>query len=273
MKTTVGSIFRAALLGCLMAAGVAQAQITDINSAINKAGRERMLSQRMAKAYFQLGLGVDTDRSKRVLDSSISLFDRQLVELKNFAPTPEIKDTYQKLEGAWIAYKDSLVGAPPNPEGGKKVLALSEQVLALAQQGTVQLEKHSGTTAGRLVNISGRQRMLSQRMAKFYFYRTWGLFDAPADMELHLSRAHFTAVLIQIEGSQHATAPVKAGVTAVRREWEPYQQALFANKEPAKMRRDAARVAELSERVLVVTEDLVARLVAQAQGALTTARA
>ena len=118
-----------------------------------------MLSQRMAKAYFQLGLGVDVDRSKRVLDSSISLFDRQLVELKNYAPTPEIKDTYQKLETAWIAYKDSLVGAAPNPEGGKKVLALSEQVLALAHQGTVQLEKHSGTTAGRLVNISGRQRM------------------------------------------------------------------------------------------------------------------
>jgi len=52
-------------------AGAAQAQISDINSAINKAGRERMLSQRMAKAYFQLGLGVDVDRSKRVLDSSI----------------------------------------------------------------------------------------------------------------------------------------------------------------------------------------------------------
>jgi len=59
----------------------------------------------------------------------------------------------------------------------------------------------------------------------------------------------------------------------VRREWEPYQQVLFANKEPAKMRRDAARVAELSERVLVVTEELVARLVAQVEGALTTARA
>ena len=134
-------------------------------------------------------------------------------------------------------------------------------------------EQITGAPLDHLVGIAGRQRMLSQRMAKFYFYRTWGLFDAPADMELHLSRAHFTAVLIQIEGSQHATAPVKAGVTAVRREWEPYQQALFANKEPAKMRRDAARVAELSERVLVVTEDLVARLVAQAQGALTTARA
>ncbi|HEX5802022.1 MAG TPA: type IV pili methyl-accepting chemotaxis transducer N-terminal domain-containing protein, partial [Azospira sp.] len=123
MKFTIGRALRALVVGSLLVAGAAQAQITDINAAINKAGRERMLSQRMAKAYFQLGLGVDLERSKKVLDGSIAFFDRQLVELKNFAPTPEIKDTYQKLETAWIAYKDSLVGAVPNPEGGKKVLA------------------------------------------------------------------------------------------------------------------------------------------------------
>ena len=62
--------FIGALLLAFGLAGAAQAQISDINSAINKAGRERMLSQRMAKAWhFQLGLGVDVDRSKRVLDS------------------------------------------------------------------------------------------------------------------------------------------------------------------------------------------------------------
>jgi len=43
------------LLGCvlLLTGDVALAQISDLNSALNKAGRQRMLSQRMAKAYFQ----------------------------------------------------------------------------------------------------------------------------------------------------------------------------------------------------------------------------
>lgn len=67
----------------------AQAQIANVNEAINKAGRQRMLSQRMAKAYLQVGQDIDADRSKKILDGSISLFDRQLVELKNFAPTPK----------------------------------------------------------------------------------------------------------------------------------------------------------------------------------------
>ena len=87
----------------LSVAGEAAAQITDINAAVNKAGRERMLSQRMAKAYFQLGMQVDAERSRKILDNSIAVFDRQLVELKNYSPTAEIKDTYLKLEKAWIA--------------------------------------------------------------------------------------------------------------------------------------------------------------------------
>ena len=72
-----------------------------------------MLSQRMAKTYFQIGQQVEVDRSKKILDASVAQFDRQLVELKNFAPTPEIKDSYLKLEKSWLEYKDLLVGAQP----------------------------------------------------------------------------------------------------------------------------------------------------------------
>lgn len=102
----------------------AQAQISDPNVAVNKAGRQRMLSQRIAKAYFQIGQQIDVDRSKKVLDASVAVFDRQLVELKNYAPTPEIKATYLKLETSWLAYKDLLLGAVPSPDNGRKVLEL-----------------------------------------------------------------------------------------------------------------------------------------------------
>ncbi|MDQ5904981.1 MAG: hypothetical protein QG672_2575 [Pseudomonadota bacterium] len=256
MNTNPGGILRAVLVATLMFAGVAQAQITDINSAINKAGRERMLSQRMAKTYFQLGLGVDVDRSKRVLDSSISLFDRQLVELKNYSPTPEIKDTYQKLEGAWIAYKDSLVGAPPNPEGGKKVLALSEQVLALAHQGTVQLEKHSGTTAGRLVNISGRQRMLSQRMAKFNQAVAWGVGDANSAAELEKARKDFTAGHQELSAAPANTQQIKDGLGLVQQQWLFFENALN-QKAGGDKKQLTSNVATTSERILEEMEVVV----------------
>ena len=248
MKFSIGRIVRAAAVGSLLLAGFAQAQITDINAAINKAGRERMLSQRMAKAYFQLGLGVDADRSKKVLDGSIAFFDRQLVELKNFAPTPEIKETYQKLEGAWIAYKDSLVGAPPNPEGGKKVLAL-------AHQGTLQLEKHAGSNAGRLVNISGRQRMLSQRMAKFYQALAWGVADANSAAELDKARRDFTAAHKELAAAPANTQQVKDGLELVNQQWFFFENSL--NHKANGDKKFSTAVATTSERILEEMEVVV----------------
>ncbi len=43
-------------LGLLASFGTAFAETLTTHSAINKAGRQRMLSQRMAKAYCQTGL-------------------------------------------------------------------------------------------------------------------------------------------------------------------------------------------------------------------------
>ena len=90
--TTAGAVALAGL-GALPA----WAQVTDLNDAINKAGRQRMLSQRMGKAWLALVHGVEPTAAQQVLDKSMALFDRQLAELKAFAPSAEIRDTYGKL--------------------------------------------------------------------------------------------------------------------------------------------------------------------------------
>ena len=249
------------LLGCFLAAFFslqsldATAQINDINSAINKAGRQRMLSQRIAKAYFQIGQKVDVDRSKKVLDASVALFDRQLVELKVFAPNPEIRETYLKLEKSWLTYKDLLLGAPPSPENGRKITALSEEVLLLAHQGTEQLEKRSATTAGRLLNLSGRQRMLSQRMAKYYQASAWGIGDATMATALAKARREFSDAHAELLAAPSNTPQLKEALGLVGQQWFFFENAL-GQKSSADNRSQIA-VATTSERILEEMESVV----------------
>jgi nitrate/nitrite-specific signal transduction histidine kinase len=76
----------------------ASAQVNNISDAINKAGRQRMLAQRLAKAYLQLGMDIDAEHARKILDQSLSVFDRQLVELRTFAPNPDIKSRLSEAE-------------------------------------------------------------------------------------------------------------------------------------------------------------------------------
>jgi nitrate/nitrite-specific signal transduction histidine kinase len=231
-----------------------RAQVASINDAINKAGRQRMLSQRLAKAYLQIGQGIDVERSRRVLDASLALFDRQLVELKAFPPAREIRNVLLDQEKAWAGYKELLVGANPSAEGARKVLAASEEVLVLAHDATVRLEKISASVTGRLVNIAGRQRMLSQRMAKFYQAIGWHVAPPIGPAELETARKEFVTALAELAASPRNTQDIKQDLELVQVQWTFFDSALKNAPSAATKTQVATHVATTSERILEVMD-------------------
>ena len=50
----------------------AHAQVSDLGDAINKAGRQRMLSQRMGKAWLALVHGIEKSTAQSALDKSMT---------------------------------------------------------------------------------------------------------------------------------------------------------------------------------------------------------
>ena len=203
-----------------------RAQVANLNDAINKAGRQRMLSQRMAKAWLALVNKTEATSAQLILDRSMALFDRQLVELKAYAPTPEIRKTYVDLEAAWSEYKGALVGNHPSRDGASGLLNTDARVLALAQQGTVQYEAYAGKPVSKLVNVAGRQRMLSQRMAKYFFAAALQVEPAQSRAEIGKARSEFLNAMTLLRNAPEATAQIKDELALADNQWLFFDLAL-----------------------------------------------
>ena len=242
-------------LGSAVALGPAgAAEIANLNQAIDKAGRQRMLSQRMAKAWLAIGQDLMPARAERILEGSIGLFERQLAELSTYAPTPNISSTYQALAQVWSPYKAALINGPPSAAKAVALVSADAQVLKLAHQGTQQLEEFAGKPLGKLVNMSGRQRMLSQRMAKFYLLKAWSVPMPEAVPEMNHARTEFVRALGTLTSAPEATDLIRDELELARQQWVFFDNALVRVNESSNTRQRAAEVFASSENILQVME-------------------
>ncbi len=233
--------------------------------AINLAGRQRMLSQRLAKAYLMIGQEIQPERARAILDQSTTLFEQQLAQLQGFTPTADVSKALEQLKRSWGDYKPALA-ARPTVEGARQIYDLSEAVQEAAHRLTLAYEMTTaGRPADRLVNVAGRQRMLSQRIAKYYLFMAWNVNAHASQMEMSMARAEFSSGMNRLFAAPQQSEAIKAELAQLDREWVAYGAALRDVPDRAVLKRRAPEIADLSERVLERTERIVALYEKQAQ--------
>ncbi|HEY8907091.1 MAG TPA: ANTAR domain-containing protein, partial [Rhodoferax sp.] len=145
-------------------------QCAKVAEDVNRCGQLRMLSQRLVKLYALQRAGVQDAQCAQQSQESVQRIDAHLAHLGRSLSQATYGDLLGQLTQTWARLKRALQDAGAFDASDAAWLAkdeLAEQLLHGAERLTTELENATAAPRLRVLNLAGRQRMLSQRFAKY----------------------------------------------------------------------------------------------------------
>ena len=184
---------------------------------INKAGRQRMLCERMVKSYVQIVSGVMPGAAAGELAHALGVFASQLAELKAALAHAEARALLADLERAWERFR-LLAALPGAPERVNEVRGAGARLLQAAERAAAALTRHASGVA-QFVNLAGRERMLCQRIAKDQLLIAAAQGGAEVRQEMAFACVEFGRALAELRSAPCNTAELREALAIVTMAW------------------------------------------------------
>jgi len=235
---------------------------TQMGVVINLSGRQRMLTQKMSKEMLLIYLGIDPTQNRGELGNSAILFSDTLRGLINGDPKQRLPATSDHMilgqlgtvNALWQGFSENVLSALSGQVDEALIQQVAVQNLPLLSEmnkAVYMYEEAAGAdlkTLAPVVNLSGRQRMLSQKMTKEYLLIAAGINKAENQKALKKTVELFDRTLKGLRDGDAAqrlpgtTQPdIRAQLDVVTQRWNAYRPLLEqGDYSEAQIRRVAA---------------------------------
>jgi hypothetical protein len=221
---------------------------------VNRSARMRALSQRLAKLKTQQFLQVNPDATSDSIVVTEKLIGSHLQFLTSTVPSGSRArvDTLSNAANALLAQSK----ANPTAESLMQTNALSLAALKAADELTLEMQSLAKVKAVEVVNLAGRQRMLSQRMAKNYFLAAARADNKEAAAKITADRKLFTDAMKVLGDSPVADAKIKQEHANLASRYKKYEDLVADISDKGISKANMAQVATMSEQVLASAHEL-----------------
>ena len=245
---------------------ISQAQTT-LNTAktLNIAAKQRMLSQKMAKAKVCIALDVDAANATKELEASMTIFDEALKFLAALKTNNEITVRIVKVQNLWFEYQKNLVN--PTTKSMNLVVDASADVLVACNDLVQDLKKFYATGSltksqyetniNDAVVTAGSLRYLSQQLAllNIYSYSNKEIDTTPQLLETNFNFEKAITNLLTCEANDYK---IDLLISKVYAEWNLIKaQTATVKIEPLKMNEQCNSILALADRLTNVYVDLL----------------
>lgn len=186
--------------------------------AINISGSLRMLNQCAMKNYLMIGAGIRPDAARDQLALTIELFDMRLGLMQKWATGRTLKYLIRRVELAWIPYRYSLQQLPER-QRVRVLWRQSNDLMEISNELVDEIVRRSGKSAAATINVAGRQRMLSQQIAKNCVAMVWGFETSEVRDEFSQAVALFEDSMRTLNASPLTTPRIAVALERANSLW------------------------------------------------------
>ena len=189
----------------------------DIKWAISAVNNQKVLTQQILKEYAFFGMKNRFKNSKEKLKKHLVNYEEELQELEVFLSSNEEALTYLKeVRTIWEPVNKIFKNKPKKSEVGE-LQKKTDKILAKMSGLMKLLLKTSTAGNNKIINISGYQGVIVERMAALYMMKTWGVNDPKFDFKMRESITFFNNSLHKMLDSPLTTPKNKKTIKSVMR--------------------------------------------------------